>query len=242
MTTPYTVRNTQHASRFTYYALLFKRRLWSRWLQLRFHLFQRHRYDRLALEEVAGRPLLVLPQVFNPGLFDTSQLLARSLNSCLIPPGSTVLDMGTGSGIGAVFATQWAKHVVAIDVNPAAVRCARINALLNHVEDRVDVLEGDLFAPVQGRQFDVVLFNPPFYRGAPRDALDRAWRSTDVVERFAAELRGHLTPTGCALVVLSTQGETPAFLNAFRANGLAVEIIAERNVVNEVVTIYRLTP
>jgi len=184
----------------------------------------------------------VLPQVFNPGLFDTSQLLARSLNSCLIPPGSTVLDMGTGSGIGAVFATQWAKHVVAIDVNPAAVRCARINALLNHVEDRVDVLEGDLFALVQGRQFDVVLFNPPFYRGAPRDALDRAWRSTDVVERFAAELRGHLTPTGCALVVLSTQGETPAFLNAFRANGLAVEIIAERNVVNEVVTIYRLTP
>ena len=62
--------------------------------------------------------------------------------------------MGTGSGVGAVFAAQWARRVVAVDINPAAVRCARINALLNHVEDRVDVVEGDLFEPIGGQRFD----------------------------------------------------------------------------------------
>ncbi len=217
------------------------RSLWRRLLQWRFRLFQRHRYDRLVLEEIAGKPILVLPQVFNPALFDTSRLLARSLDPHLIPPGSSVLDMGAGSGIGAVFAAQWARRVVAVDINPAAVRCARINTLLNRVDDRVEARQGDLFAPVTGERFDVVLFNPPFYRGTPRDALDHAWRSTDVAERFAAGLRGHLTPGGHALIVLSSDGEADAFLRAFRANHFDIEVIARRDLINEVVTLYRLS-
>jgi len=151
-----------------------------------------------------------------------------------------VLDMGTGSGLGAIVAARWADRVTAIDINPEAVRCARINALLNHVDDRVEVIEGDLFAPIGDRRFDVVLFNPPFFRGAPRSALDRAWRSSDVVERFAAGLRRHLTPRGYALVILSTDGDTENFLNAFRANGFALESVAQRDVIVEVLTIYRL--
>ena len=86
--------------------------------------------------------------------------------------------------------------------------------------------EGDLFGPVNGERFDLILFNPPFYRGEPRDALDRAWRATDVIERFAAQLGDHLTPTGSALVILSSDGEAAAFLDAVRTNGLVVEIVA----------------
>jgi release factor glutamine methyltransferase len=104
----------------------------------------------------------------------------------------------------------------------------------------VEVREGDLFAPVVGERFDAILFNPPYYRGTPRDALDHAWRSHDTVERFAAALRNHLTPTGHALVVLSTDGETPAFLASFAAHGFAVDIVAERDFVNEVITVFRL--
>ena len=88
------------------------------------------------------------------------------------------------------------------------------------------VREGDLFAPVAGERFDLVLFNPPYFRGSPRDPLDHAWRSSDTVERFAAELGDHLTPAGSALVVLSTDGETPAFLAAFARNNLDITIAA----------------
>lgn len=217
-----------------------KRQLWRLFLRWRFRLFQRHRYDRLVMEDVAGRPILVLPGVFNPKLFRTGEFLVQTLDARLIPPGSTVLDMGTGSGVGAVFAAHWARRVVAVDINPAAVRCARINALLNEVEDRVVVYQGDLFEPVQGGHFDVVLFNPPFFRGEPDSDLERALWATDVVERFAAGLQDHLTSDGHALVVLSSDGDVAGFLQAFKANGFAAEVVVERNLVNETLTVYRL--
>ena len=217
-----------------------RRAIWRPLLLWRFRLFQRHRHDRLVVESVAGCSIVVLPQVFNPTLFQSSEFFIRSFNPGLIPRGSVVLDMGTGSGLGAIVAARWVDRVTAIDINPEAVRCARINALLNHVDDRVEVIEGDLFAPIGDRRFDVVLFNPPFFRGAPRSALDRAWRSSDVVERFAAGLRTHLTPRGHALVILSTDGDTENFLNAFCANGFTVEIVAQRDVMVEVLTIYRI--
>lgn len=238
-----------------------------RWLRVRYLLTQRHRYDRLVLEHVHGKPFVVLPQVFNPKLFQSGAFLAGMLKPLPQPPplrgegaldtstrkpppfsgeggggGVSVLDMGSGSGIGAIFAADRASRVVAVDINPHAVRCARINALLNGVEGTVEVREGDLFAPVTGERFDLVLFNPPYFRGAPRDPLDHAWRSLNVVERFAAELGEHLTPDGSALVVLSTDGETAAFLAAFESNHLDVTIAARQELINETLTVYRLRP
>jgi methylase of polypeptide subunit release factors len=112
---------------------------------------------------------------------------------------------------------------------------------LNHVEDRIQVHQGDLFGPVKNERFDLILFNPPFFRGEPREPYDRAWRSPDVAERFAVDLSRHLTANGQALVVLSSKGDSPAFLQAFRANDLAIEPMAERDVLSEILTVYRLT-
>jgi len=206
----------------------------------RFLVFDRHRFGRLVLEQVGPWPILVLPDVFNPRLFRTGEFLARSLDAELVPRGASVLDLGTGSGISAIAASQHAGRIVAVDVNPEAVRCARINLQLNRVGDKIEVIEGDLFAPVAHERFDVVVFNPPFFRGEPRDLFDRAWRSPDVVERFAAELPRHLTPAGHALVVLSSDGEAPTFLRIFHRAGLSVDEVARRRHLNETLTIYRL--
>ncbi|MBX5445304.1 MAG: methyltransferase [Sphaerobacter sp.] len=184
--------------------------------------------------------MVVLPGVFNPVLFRTGAYLAEVAES-LVPLGGSVLDLGTGSGVGAIVAARRAARVVAVDINPAAVHCARINAASNGVGDRVEVRQGDLFTPVAGERFDLVLFNPPFYRGTPRDDADRAWRSEDVPERFAAELAAHLAPGGSALVVLSSDGDAPGFLRAASSAGLAIEVIAERDLINEVLRIYRIT-
>jgi release factor glutamine methyltransferase len=218
------------------------RPFWKRLLQWKYRLFQRHRYDRLVLEEVAGKEFVVLPQVFNPKLFRTGEFMAETIREQRIPASAAVLDMGTGSGVGAVFAAEFARRVVAVDINPAAARCARINVLLNGAEEGVEVRQGDLWEPVQGERFDVVLFNPPYFRGEPSDALDHAWRSNNVVERFAAGLRGHVTPGGYALVVLSSDGDLAAFLHAFCDNDLRVEIVASRDLRNETLTLYRLSP
>jgi SAM-dependent methyltransferase len=90
-------------------------------LQVRYRLFQTHRHNRRVMEDVAGRRLIVLPGVFNPKLFRTGEFLARVLTVEPLWPEMRVLDMGTGSGVGAVFAALAGAQVTAVDVNPAAV-------------------------------------------------------------------------------------------------------------------------
>jgi HemK-related putative methylase len=196
-------------------------------------------YDEFMLERVEGRRILVLPTVFNPRALRTGAFFAAQLAAGLPAHSNSVLDMGTGSGVCAIACAGHAQRIVAVDINPAAVRCARINALINKVESRVEVHEGDLFAPIGDERFDLILFNPPFIRATPSDARDRAWRATDVMERFAENLHAHLTPGGCALVLLSTFGDAPSFLARFDA-GWSVELWAQREFVNETVAIFQL--
>ncbi|HZD10769.1 MAG TPA: HemK2/MTQ2 family protein methyltransferase, partial [Candidatus Binatia bacterium] len=170
-------------------------------VRVNYFLWQRRRHNCLVLETVAEHDLLILPEVMNPHIFRSGETFAAVLDQDLVPAQSHVLDVGTGSGVVALAAAHHAERVVAVDINPAAVRCARINALLNNLEKRIEVREGDLFEAVQGEKFDVVLFNPPYFRGTPQPGFDQAWRSEDVVERFAAGLDAHLKTGGSALLI-----------------------------------------
>jgi len=205
-----------------------------------YRLFRRKRHDAIVLERIGDFPLVVLPGVLNPKVMRTGAFFALQLQGDLIEPGADVLDMGTGSGVCAIAAARRARRIVAVDINPAAVRCAQINALMNALENDIEVAHGDLFAPVKGRCFDIVLFNPPFIRGAPANDADRAWRSTDVAERFAAGLAEHLTPSGFALVLLSTYGDASEFVQQFRRRHFDISIVAERTFVNEKLTLLKL--
>jgi HemK-related putative methylase len=209
------------------------------WLYLK-RPFLLPRVRRPVLERIDGVPLVSLPDVLNPVVFRSGELLAHTAASSPLaePTGGKALDMGTGSGAGAVFLARRGWRVVAVDLNPEAVRCARVNALLNRLEDSIDVRQGDLFSPVAGERFDLILFNPPFFRGAPRGLFDLAWRSPDVLERFAAGLPEALADRGRALVLLSTDGDSAGMLRALEAHGLRAEPAARRDYGNEVMTIY----
>jgi release factor glutamine methyltransferase len=230
-------RNPLQAARFPFIA-----RLLGKATALSYRIVGKDRYDDFRLERVQGVPFLVMPSVFNPKVPRTGQFLASQIDSRLVGPDAAVLDMGTGTGICAVFAAKHARLVVAVDINAEAVRCAGINILMNHQESKIEVRHGDLFEPVLAERFDLILFNPPFLRGTPRDDRDRAWRSSDVAERFAAGLGDHLKPGGSALVVLSSFGDSRAFIDAFRQQGFCISVLAERRFVNEKLAIFRLTP
>jgi HemK-related putative methylase len=199
------------------------------------------RYDDYRVEHVADARLLILPTVANPAILRTGAYFAEAVAAVDIRPGSTVLDMGTGSGVCALVAARRARHVVAVDINPAAVRCARINALINRLEERIDCRQGDLFEPVVGERFDLVLFNPPFLLGEPGSPRDAAWRSSDAAQRFAANLAAHLSPGGYALLLLSSFGDASAvFEAALRGERLALSVHATRRYFNEVLTVLRV--
>ncbi len=85
----------------------------------------------------------------------------------------------------------------------------------------------------------MVLFNPPFVRGTPHNDRDRAWRAEDVAERFAAQLGTHLKPGGCALLLLSSFGDSAAFITELAAQGFALTPCAQRRYVGERVIVFR---
>ncbi|HET9862022.1 MAG TPA: methyltransferase [Steroidobacteraceae bacterium] len=209
-------------------------------LEAAMRVTRRWRYDDHRVERIHGLTLLVLPGVANPRLLRTGAFFADCLKPALFA-GRAVLDMGTGSGVCALMAARHAARVVAVDISRAAVRCAHINAVLNQLEDRIDLRHGDLFEPVSGEQFDMVLFNPPFLLGAPADERDAAWRSVDVASRFARGLDARLAPRGFALLLLSTFGNACAgFIDELRMQGFELQVCARRRYVNETVTLLRV--
>ncbi|MCA9115838.1 MAG: peptide chain release factor N(5)-glutamine methyltransferase, partial [Planctomycetaceae bacterium] len=88
-----------------------------------------------------------------------------------------VLDLGTGSGcIAVTVAVNWPlAAVTAVDLSPAAAEVARRNAKQHKVEDRLEVLVGDLYEPLPAQsRFDFIASNPPYIRtdemaGLPAD-------------------------------------------------------------------------
>src|SRR5439155_22646484 len=104
------------------------RALW-RWVwRLRRPLMLRE-MGRLRVATVSGTRIIFLPGVFDGVRLRTGAFFAQTLTRDTCPPGARVLDVGTGSGLLAIFAARYAEQVIATDINPEAVRCAQVNLL-----------------------------------------------------------------------------------------------------------------
>ncbi len=102
------------------------------------------------------------------------------------------LDLGTGTGAHAMLAAGHSDKVIATDLNPRALDFARFNAQLNGISN-IEFVEGDLFEPVKGKTFDLIVCNPPFavspdfrclYRDNPMDDDEFLQRIVHEVPRF----------------------------------------------------------
>jgi methylase of polypeptide subunit release factors len=117
-------------------------------------------------------------------------------------PVRAALDLCTGSGVQALFAAAHSEHVVAVDINPRAVRCAHFNAQVSGITN-LNVLVGDLFEPVRTERFDLIVANPPFVP-SPLNTLmfrDGGPSGEDVQRRIVAGLPNHLAPGGIAHII-----------------------------------------
>jgi release factor glutamine methyltransferase len=170
------------------------------------------------------------PGVYSPQ-GDTS-LLNETVGRASVVSGARVLDVCTGTGAVAMAAALGgAGQVTAIDISCRAVLAARANALVRGV--RMRVLRGDLFAPIAGEVFDVIVANPPYVIGGaePRGRA-RAWdagpRGRLVLDRICSEAPRHLAPGGTLLIVHSALSGVGASLTALRRAGLRAFVAARR--------------
>ena len=218
-----------------------------KWLYTLFwHSFARQlqcvRYNQPVVEYINGVPLRVLPQVMPPKLFRTGAYLASILTPEMIPSGSQILDMGTGTGIVSIFTASRASRVVAVDINPEAVRCTQINVTRHLLEDKIDVRHGDLFESVGEETFDRIIFNPPFLKGTPSIPFEQALYGGDTIERFCSEAKRYLKENGEILLLLSTLAEVEQILTIARKNGFSIDLLSEKHYINESLMLYRFRP
>src|SRR5215216_4981730 len=91
--------------------------------------------------------------------------------------GRPVLDLCSGTGILGLTAARFGARATAIDLSRRAVLNARLNARLNGLD--LEVLRGDMFEPVRGRRFDMIVSNPPYIPAPPGDGPSGAARAWD---------------------------------------------------------------
>lgn len=186
-------------------------------------------------EPVAGgsaRPRLVRLPGSYPAQGDT-WLLASILRERGLARDRDVLDVCTGTGVLALSAhAAGARSVTAVDLSLRSTLNARLNALLNGA--RVSVVRGDLFAPVRGRTFDLVVCNPPYVPAAaedlPRHTIARCWDAgTDgrtVLDRVCAHAPSVLADGGTLLVTHSAVVDVDTTLARLAEAGLEGAVVA----------------
>jgi release factor glutamine methyltransferase len=169
------------------------------------------------------------PGVFRPR--SDTWMLAEIIGKEVLP-GSSVLDLCTGSGALAIAAAKaGADEVTAVDVSRRSVLAARLNAALNGA--RVRAVRGDLFDAVAGRRFDLIVSNPPYLPSAgaiPGHGPARAWEGGDggrvFIDRILAAAADHLEPGGRLLMIHSSVCGTAETLARLRETGMKASVIA----------------
>ncbi len=133
-----------------------------------------------------------------------------------------ILDLCTGSGCLAILAALAFPRatVDAVDLSPGALALARRNVAAHRLGDRISVHRGDLFKPLAGHRYDLIISNPPYvdaggmtklppeFRHEPRLALAAGKDGLDLVHRILAEAPQHLTKNG-GLVCEIGRGRDP---------------------------------
>lgn len=172
-----------------------------------------------------------------------------------------VLDLCTGSGcIGIAIAEynpEWRVDVV--DISEDALSLARENIVFQHLEGRVNAIQSDLFAGVEGQRYDLIVSNPPYvtedeytalpgeYRHEPKLGLTSGTDGLDLCLRMLDEAAAHLTDDGLLIVevgesehaLMALLPEVPFVWIEFKVGAMGVFALERRDLIEHADAIHR---
>jgi release factor glutamine methyltransferase len=138
--------------------------------------------------------------------------------------GKSVLDIGTGTGILAIYAAQHgAARVTAVDIDQDALANAAENVKSHGFDSQISVLESDLFSNVPDK-FDVILALLPIAQSVWRHLEHPVF---NLYERFLKELDAHLLPKGKAVTSSASFGDVSAVATLLKQSRLEFETFTE---------------
>lgn len=190
------------------------------------HVIERRATERVPAAYITqeawmhGRRFYVDERVIVPRSF-IGELLEDGLQPYVADPDAVgaVLELCTGSGCLAVLAAHAFPNadIDAVDISGDALAVARINVADYELDDRIALFEGDLFAPLPERRYEVIIANPPYvnsdsmqalppeYQHEPALALAGGADGMDVVRRIIGEARNWLTDDGVLVIEIGNE-------------------------------------
>ena len=151
--------------------------------------------------------------------------------------GMRVLDVGCGSGILSVAAKENGATVLAVDVNPKAVRHTKglgVNAVVS-----------DLFSKVEGK-FDLIIFNPPYLPDEELEDEDSKRITTggkegfEILERFFSKVKTYLNPNGGILIIISSLTKPKEVEKIIKKESLNFKILDKEKFFMEELGVYEV--
>ena len=153
----------------------------------------------------------------------------------------TFADLGTGSGAIAISLLKFVKsaRAYAVDLSSEALEVAKFNATKFHVEDRIELLQGDLFAPLQGKIFNAIVSNPPYIptgeletlqaevKKEPRLALDGGQDGLSFYRRIISSAPRFLADGGLLAVEIGINQASAVKTLMEAANFVSIEIFKD---------------
>ena len=172
---------------------------------------------------------------------EDSYLLADNLQ---IKEGQSVLEIGTGSGIVAMYASRLTDRITVTDINFDACELARKNFEANNIKN-IEILFGNLFEVVENRKFDVILFNTPYLPTEDGEVLDDTinyafdggLNGRKVIDLFLDEVGNHLNDGGIVQMIQSSLSGNEETLEKLDHLGFIAEIAATEHFFFEDITL-----
>jgi release factor glutamine methyltransferase len=171
----------------------------------------------------------VLPGVFHPGLFYSTRFLLEYLSELALA-GKTLLELGCGSGIISITASQAGAIVTSSDLSGRALENTALNASQNTVT--LNLINSDLFDHIIGR-YDYIIINPPYYAKHPVTEAELAWHcgeNFEYFEKLFRQLPRHVHTSSYVVMVLTRGCDIKTIFNIANRNGITPKLIREKTV------------
>jgi release factor glutamine methyltransferase len=185
----------------------------------------------------------VLPGVFHPGLFSSTEFLFRFLSEQNLK-GASFLELGCGSGFLSIAASKAGAEVTASDFSALAIRGTTSNAVQNNV--KLNIIHSDLFDSIGPAVFDWIVINPPYYAQAPVNEEELAWKCGENFEyyyKLFEQLPGYTREHSFILMVLTLGCDLTSIFSIADQAGFRFELLREKAALfDEKDFLYRIRP
>jgi len=185
-------------------------------------------HQNISHSAVGGINLLILPHVYPSPKFRTTNFVLENLKDLV--KGKQVCDMGCGPGIVGLFSLQHgAAQVVQADINPQAVKNAKINNILhNFNEEIIQTYLSDCFDNIPKNTFDIIVFNMPYHCDQIKieDPLKYAFYDPAFVsiKKFLRQAREYSHKETQVFIAFSNKGETKLLEQIFEQSNYQWEL------------------